>query len=209
MKLAYLEADKVTITTLNNDILVTTVIEICFPGNTPITTDQGEIAIRELIAGKHTIDGKTIKYITKVTNSKSTLTCIRRNAIEEGIPSRKTLITNDHRVMFEGEMVKAEELVEIVDGAFKVRYNGEPVYNVVMEKQYTMMVNGLRCETVNPHSKSFISMMMIDRVRNESNPERKVRMAMALRKVLRKMKLEDIRVGSIRRQRVKCKKDKN
>jgi hypothetical protein len=199
--LASLEADKVTITTLNNDIIATTVTEICFPGNTPISTDQGEININELVAGKHTIDGKTIRYITKVTNPNRTLTCIRRNAISDGVPSRKTIMTNEHRMMFEGEMVRAEELVDLVEGVFKVKNNGEPVYNVVMEKQDTMMVNGLRCETVNPHSRGVLSIRMIDRVRNERNPEKKVRMAMALRKVLRRMKLEDIRVESLRRQR--------
>ena len=199
--LASLEADKVTITTLNNDILATTVTEICFPGNTPVLTDQGEININELVAGKHTIDGKTIRYITKVTNPNRTLTCIRRNAISDGVPSRKTIMTNEHRLMFEGEMVRAEELVDLVEGVFKVKNNGEPVYNVVMEKQDTMMVNGLRCETVNPHSRGVLSIRMIERVRNERNPEKKVRMAMALRKVLRRMKLEDIRVESLRRQR--------
>ena len=110
-------------------------------------------------------------------------------------------MTNEHRLMFEGEMVRAEELVDLVEGVFKVKNNGEPVYNVVMEKQDTMMVNGLRCETVNPHSRGVLSIRMIERVRNERNPEKKVRMAMALRKVLRRMKLEDIRVESLRRQR--------
>ena len=191
--LASVSADAVTIGALFTQVGGVLNAVVCFPGDTPVTTDQGEIKIKELVAGKHTIDGKRIKYITKVRNEDSTLTCIRRNAIDEGVPNRKTLITNEHPVEFHGEMVQAGELVDMVDGAFKVKYNGEPVYNVVMDKKDTMMVNGLRCETLDPKSRCLLAMMMCERVMNEQEPAKKVRLGMGLRNVLKKMKLEDIR----------------
>lgn len=191
--LASVSADAVTIGALFTQVGGVLNAVVCFPGDTPVTTDQGEIKIKELVAGEHTIDGKRIKYITKVRNEDSTLTCIRRNAIEEGVPSRKTLITNEHLVEFHGEMVQAGELVDMVDGAFKVKYNGEPVYNVVMEKKDTMMVNGLRCETLDPKSRCLLAMMLCERVINEQNPREKARLGMGLKKVMKKMKLEDIR----------------
>jgi alpha-tubulin suppressor-like RCC1 family protein len=194
--LGVVSADFVTIGVLFTQVGGVLNAVVCFPGDTPVTTDQGEIQIKELVAGKHTIDGKRIKYITKVVNEESTLTCIRRNAIDEGVPSRKTLITNEHPVEFHGEMVQAGELVDMVDGAFKVKYNGEPVYNVVMEKKDTMMVNGLRCETLDPKSRCLLAMMLCERVMSEQNPAKKAKLGMGLRKVLKKMKLEDIRKRS-------------
>ena len=140
---------------------------VCFPGDTPVTLTK-EIKIKELVEeSTQLMEENQIHH--KVRNEDSTLTVSGEMRLRK-VPSRKTLITNEHLVEFHGEMVQAGELVDMVDGAFKVKYNGEPVYNVVMEKKDTMMVNGLRCETLDPKSRCLLAMMLCERVINEQNP---------------------------------------
>ena len=52
--------------------------------------------------------------------------------------------------MYQGKMVPARKLLGKVDGVSKVPYNGDVLYNVLMEKQDKMVVNNMIVETLNP-----------------------------------------------------------
>lgn len=47
-------------------------------------------------------------------------------------------------------MVKAEYLTFIFPNVYKVRYNKQPVYNVLLKQHSTMIINNLVVETMYP-----------------------------------------------------------
>jgi hypothetical protein len=47
-------------------------------------------------------------------------------------------------------MIKAKHLVEQVEGVYNKKYNGEVLYNVLLETHSKMMVNNLTVETIDP-----------------------------------------------------------
>ena len=125
-------------------------IQICFPKGTPVTTNQGEIPIEDIIPGVHTIRGKKITAITCTQPNTEHIVLIKKHALGKNVPCASTHISNHHRVFYKGKMVKAIDLVNMCEGVMKTPYNGETLYNVVMRKHDKMMINNLICETLHP-----------------------------------------------------------
>ena len=128
------------------------VSNICFPAGTPITTDQGEIAIEKINPDIHTIRNKKIVDITKTVSTSDFLVCFEKHSLGNNIPSRKTVMTKDHEIFFKGKMIRAIDFMDKYENVHKVKYSGEPLYNVLLEKHDKMMVNNLICETLNPEN---------------------------------------------------------
>ena len=125
-------------------------IPICFPAGTPVETDQGEIAIEKINCKKHTIKGKKIVAITKTITMEDSIVCIEKDALGTNVPSQKTLISRNHKLLYNKEMIKAKHLVEQVEGVYNKNYNGEVLYNVLLETHEKMIVNNLIVETLDP-----------------------------------------------------------
>jgi hypothetical protein len=138
---------------------------ICFPVGTLIKTDQGIFPIENLQSSKktinkhsinkHTIDQYTInkqpiQHITKTMTQDPYLICFEQHALGPNIPSEKTVMTKDHKLMFEGRYVAAEKFLTRSNKVKKVKYNGEILYNVLLENYGTLQVNNLVCETLHP-----------------------------------------------------------
>jgi len=121
---------------------------ICFPAGTPIQTNQGEIAIEKIDPKVHTIRNKKIVDITKTISPEKYLVCIEKDALGNNIPSQETKISKNHCIYYNGKMIKAKDLLG--DKVRKVKYNGEVLYNVLMENHEKMLVNNLICETLDP-----------------------------------------------------------
>ncbi len=117
---------------------------ICFPKDTPITTDQGIIKIQEI--KNQTINGLKVEHVTQIIGSDNHLVCFEKDALYPGCPSENTLMTRNHKVCYNGEMVEAETLLN--ENIYLVPYNGEKLYNVLLEENGTMNVNNLLCETL-------------------------------------------------------------
>ena len=139
---------------INVDVLnvgiTESMVPICFPRGTLVTTDQGNVAIELLKPDIHTIRGKSIVAITQTRPIFEYIISIDKDALGKNIPSVKTEISKEHKVFYNGEMVKAKDLVELCSGVKKIPYNGETLYNVLMEKHDKMMVHNLICETLDP-----------------------------------------------------------
>jgi len=123
---------------------------ICFPAKTPITTDQGNIPIDHIDPDIHTIRNKKIVAITKTISLDDYLICIEKDAIDFNYPNKTTFISKDHKIFYEGQMIRAEEFEEEFEDVHKVEYTGEVLYNVLMEEHDNMRVNNLICETLHP-----------------------------------------------------------
>lgn len=127
-------------------------VPICFPKGTPVSTDQGEIAIEKLNSNKHTIRGKHIVGITKSRPLQKEIVCIEKDALYENVPSRRTIISKEHNVFYKGKMIRSRELVELCENVYMIPYNREVLYNVVLDTHDKMMINNLVCETLDPNN---------------------------------------------------------
>jgi len=137
-----------------NPATVPVISKTCFPAGTPIVTDQGIIAIDDIDEAKHTIRGKKIVAVTSVVSDEHHLISIEKDALGKNIPSQKTLVTQNHRILHKGSMVKAKKLVDLVDNGLikKTDYSGEILYNILLEEQGKMVVNNMITETLDPEN---------------------------------------------------------
>jgi hypothetical protein len=124
---------------------------ICFPANTPIQTDQGIVAIQKINPNIHTINNKAIVDITKTITPDKYLVCFSKNALGTNYPTKQTIMSKEHKVLYNGQMIEAKKFVGKFSLVFKVEYTGEVLYNVLMEDHYKMRVNNLICETLDPN----------------------------------------------------------
>jgi len=126
---------------------------ICFHKNTPIETDQGIIPIRYLDSKRHTIQGKRIIAITKTHSLDTHLVQIKRDALGYNCPSQATILTRNHHIYYRGYKMAAGNLVGRKRGVSKISYNKHHfLYNIVMEKYDTIVVNNMLCETLDPEN---------------------------------------------------------
>ena len=123
---------------------------VCFPAGTPILTDQGIIHIDKINTNIHTIRNSPIVAITKTITPEKYLICFNKNALGKNVPFQKTIISQNHRIWYKGKMVKSKQFLNKFNGVEKVKYTGEIMYNVLLEKHDKMVVNNLICETMNP-----------------------------------------------------------
>ena len=127
-------------------------VPICFPAGTPVMTNKGEVAIEKLNPDVHKIRGKRIVAITETRPTFKYIIRIEKDALGPNIPSRRTEISRDHEVFYKGKMVRSEDLVDKCEGVCRIKYHGETLYNVLMEKHDNMMINNLICETLHPNN---------------------------------------------------------
>ena len=125
-------------------------IPICFPQGTPVLTDQGTIAIEKLNTDYHTICGNEIVAITQTTAPQKHIVCFEKDSLSKNVPSQKTLCSLEHKVCYEGEMIKARNIVDLCENVTFVPYNGETLYNVLLKQYDTMNINNMKCETLHP-----------------------------------------------------------
>jgi hypothetical protein len=125
---------------------------ICFPARTPIQTDQGAVMIEKINPDIHTINGKKIVDITKTVSPDKYLVCFNKDAIAKGYPSQRTVMSKEHKIYCRGQQIEAKKFIPHFEGVNKIKYNGEPLYNVLMEQPDKMKVNNLTCETLDPNN---------------------------------------------------------
>jgi len=123
---------------------------ICFLAGTPILTDQGLIPIEQINTHIHTIKNKHIDAITKTISIDDYLVCFEKDSLSKNVPSQKTIMTKNHKVLYEGNLVPAYTLLDVSSNIKKIKYNGEKVYNVLLKEHTIMNVNNLMCETLHP-----------------------------------------------------------
>ena len=133
----------------------------CFPGNTPVQTDQGIINISEICPDKHTIRGNKIETVTQNTGIEDFLILIKKDTLYPNVPSQDTYTTFDHNIFVNKQNVRAGVLEtraqesgipDLMNRICQVPYNGEVLYNVLLkdEKHDYMCVNNLIVETMSP-----------------------------------------------------------
>ena len=123
---------------------------LCFPMGTPVRTDQGDIPINELIPNKHTIRGSPIVDVSHTRMRGNKLVQLAPHSLGHNYPEITTHLSPEHRIMVDGYMIQAKNLIGEFYGVKSVPYNDEVLYNVLMDKYTTMCVNGMNVETIDP-----------------------------------------------------------
>jgi len=125
---------------------------ICFVANTPVCVDQGIFPIQQINPSVHTIRNKPIVAITKTTTLDNYLVCFEKNSVARNVPCEKTIVSKSHLILDNGRMIKAEQFIGKYKNIHRVEYNGEILYNVLLERHGKMIVNNLVCETLSPRN---------------------------------------------------------
>lgn len=128
------------------------VANICFPANTPINTDQGIVSIKKIDPVFHTINKNRIVAITQTITLAKYLICFKRDSLGKNYPAEDTIMSKEHKVYYMGRMIEAKHFVGRVKNVYKIPYNGEILYNVLMERYNKLKVNNLICETLHPEN---------------------------------------------------------
>jgi hypothetical protein len=126
------------------------VSETCFPANTMVQTDQGLTPIQKLIPHHHTIQGSSVLAITDTYSSDKELVYLRLDSILNHYPIQDTLMSRKHKIYIKGKLKAAYRLAENYKGITLVPYQGQKLYNVVLEDYGIMNIHGLLCETLHP-----------------------------------------------------------
>ena len=170
---------------------------ICFPAGTPVLTDQGEVAIDKIDPEKHTIRANKIEGITKTTSIENYVVMIKKDAFSRNVPCRDTTISANHKIMFNNQMVQANEFVkkrEYYNKIYKVEYTGYTLYNVLLENKHDLMtVNNIIAETLSPTS---VNAWLFRKMKSDiSNAERKEAMDAYMQRVFPAPVLSCIMIG--------------
>jgi hypothetical protein len=136
---------------------------ICFPAGTPILTDQGNIPIEKINPKVHTIRNKKIEGIVRTKLMDEYLVCFEKNSLGPNVPCERTVMSGNHKVVVNGQMKMAREILNARSMSFgrktnsttihPIRYNGQSMYNVLMEDYNVILVNNMVCETLDPDNK--------------------------------------------------------
>lgn len=90
----------------------TPISDICFPANTPIKTDQGNISIEKIDINIHTIHGNKIVAVTETISKHSYLVCFEKHSINQNYPNKKTFISKEHKIYYHGKLIEAYKFID-------------------------------------------------------------------------------------------------
>jgi hypothetical protein len=121
--------------------------DICFAANTPISTDQGTIMIQNI--NSNTINGKKI-ICTRTISNQQYLVCFEKNSLGLNYPNKRTVMSQGHGIFHKGKFIIAKKFLGYTNKIYKIKYNGECLYNILMEKYSKINVNNMICETLDP-----------------------------------------------------------
>ena len=131
-----------------------TLYPICFTKDTPVVTDQGEIKIQEIQPGINTINGEEIIAISKTVHPDEYLVKIEKDDISEDVPSRQTIMSPQHKILYNGQLIKAYQHPAIqYPGKNMEKNEGQVLYNVLTKDYSTMRVNNMVVETLDPENR--------------------------------------------------------
>ena len=126
----------------------------CFLAGSKVKTDQGLISIEELNVNVNTIDNKKILGITRtIYTGCDYLVAFEKDSLGENIPNELTVMSKEHGLYIDENLVRADYFLNNVENVFKYDYNNEILYNILLEEHEQIIVNNIKCESLKPDHK--------------------------------------------------------
>lgn len=125
------------------------IYNICFRGDTLIKTDQGYIAISKINPSHHTIQNQQIEAITETIGTDNFLVCFRKNALGYNYPNKDTYLSMGHKVYYKGQLLQSYQFLKLKNVVL-VKYNKNPLYNILMKTHRLIKAHNMLCETLSP-----------------------------------------------------------
>ena len=136
---------------------------ICFSEETIITTDQGFIEINKIIPFYHSINNKQIKAVTKIILGEEYAIFINKDAIEPSYPNKDTIITANHLILVDNELIPAINcIMKNPNKIKKIPYKNNYMYNILLDDYSLIKANGLITETLHPKNEIAIDYLDFD-----------------------------------------------
>jgi hypothetical protein len=120
------------------------VANICFVEGTLVMTDQGIIPI-ETVTKDNTLFSKKVKMLTITRSFHKYLITFEKDEIAPNVPNQKITMSKNHKVLYNGLMMDAENV-----GGTKVPYDGQLLYNILLEDHGIVLANNLISESLDP-----------------------------------------------------------
>ena len=159
---------KITVGSTNAQISsIDLISDVCFRGDTNIETDQGIYTISDLKTYKHTINGRKIQAITKTKYNTDKMICIKKNAINDNVPSKDIYVSQKHSIYMDKKLVEARDLVKKYRNVKYVKYQGEYLYNIVFDYHGIIKIHNMYFESLHPKNK--VSQMYLQKYNKISN----------------------------------------
>ena len=142
---------------------------ICFPRDTPVTTDQGNIPIQDLENKPYTIEGNKVLGIVSMTSNEA-MVYFKQHSLAYNVPNKNTYITQSHVIYHNNTQLKAIDYTKkdfhkrLCSNNLKgikqekpilVKLENTKVYNVVLESGHKMKVNNMLVETLHPSNELY------------------------------------------------------
>jgi hypothetical protein len=118
----------------------------CFVAGNLVNTDQGLVPIEQLDYQFHTINNEPIVAITQTMSTETQLINIPKNALGPEQPCQHTISSLSHKILYNGVMTRAVNLPRVK----MIPYEGQILYNVLLNNYSKMTVNNLTVETLDP-----------------------------------------------------------
>lgn len=122
---------------------------ICFASNEVVHTDQGDVLIKDIKEGEHSIRGMTIKKLSKNRCKRSKMVLIQKDAFGPNVPNKDTKISLDHKIFYGGKMRPVHRLLH-KNGLSLIESRKQVVYNIMLSNYSWMKVNNMVAETLYP-----------------------------------------------------------
>jgi hypothetical protein len=105
--------------------------------------------------------------ITKTITNHDKIVCFEKHSLGYNVPNQRTLVSLNHGIIYNKKIIPAKKFVGRKHGIYFKKYNGEYLYNVLMETHMAMLVNNMKVETLDP--KNIVAKLYT----NKYSPEQK------------------------------------
>jgi hypothetical protein len=125
---------------------------ICFHKGTKIQCDQGIIKIENIIPNQHTINGKSINFVTNTIHTEDTLIKFKKDCFAPNRPSEDLICSPEHKLYFKNKLIEAKEFVDKFTNIIRIKNKKEVLYNILMDKHEIIIANNIPVESLHPNN---------------------------------------------------------
>jgi hypothetical protein len=135
---------------MTTKVIQSSAINIGLFEKTRIMTDQGIVIIKNIIPLYHTIDNKQIVALIQNVVKDKFLVHFSKHSLSRNYPNKSIVISCHHKIKYRGMYIESCKFVGLFPNVKYITYNGEPLYNILMDNHSKISVNNIMCETLDP-----------------------------------------------------------